>query len=155
MIKTPPGRKILLEKKKKSSHSIQPTHLDSPRPWGAPDCTAFCHAIPCLFRSGSQLRKEPVNRQQLCNVPMHCPVDKCTWLVKPRFPFKGLLSIVVRSIPHLPPMTKRRWRCAGTRPPDNPHNHNIGYLYSVLNATTEDVIREVVSSSVMITKSRL
>jgi len=40
-------------------------------------------------------------------------------------------------------MTKRRRRWAGTRPPDNPHNHNIGYLYSALNATTEKVLRKV------------
>jgi len=50
-------------------------------------------------------------------------------------------------------MTKRRRGWAGTRPPDNPDNHNFGYMYSVLNAATEDVVRQVVSSSVMMTVS--
>jgi len=52
-------------------------------------------------------------------------------------------------------MTKRRRRWAGTRPPDKADNYSIGYLYSVLNATTEDVIREIVSSPAMITRPRL
>ena len=161
-INTAPGRKILIDKRKRSCH-LNPTHTCSEwqKPWATPHFTAFCHAITCLFRCGSQLDKEPVNWQQLCKVPMHCLVD--TWLALPLvvYALKGLFWIVVLSnflqtpLTPITAMTKRRRRWEGTRPPDNPHTHNIGYLYSVLHATTEDIIREVVSSSAMITKSRL
>ena len=86
------------------------------------------------------------------------------WIHVPALLSRDYYSLYSESFdlnPHLPPittMTKSWYRWMGTHPPDNPDNpdkQGIGYLYSVLDSMTEDLICEVVSFYVTITISHL